>query len=71
MKVSDLSTYNDLPNLTVFNSEFEDRVSEPQRLLELEEEMKDTPTRWWDTHNASIKDWQIYRRLMKFQVRED
>ena len=64
-EVIDLSMYEGIPNLVVFISELEDKVSEPQRLLALEEALKATPERWWDTHKVSIEYWKICRRLMK------
>ena len=50
------TTYEGIPNLTEFIDEFEDKVSDPHRLLVLEEALKATPARWWDTHKKSIDD---------------
>ena len=58
-EVIELPKYEGIPNLADFIDEFEDKVSEPQRLLALEEALKATPTRWWDTHKKSMGDWNI------------
>ena len=65
MEIVEPPTYEGLPNLAEFISEFEDRVSEPQRLLELEEALKATPSRWWVTHKKLIDGWSLCRRLME------
>ena len=53
-KVCDLPTYEGLPNLESFLTEFEEKVTEPQRLLALDFTLKATPARWWVTHKQSI-----------------
>ena len=58
------------PNLDIFINEFEDKVSEPQQLLVLEEALKATSERWWDTHKTSIGDWHICLRIMEIQFGE-
>ena len=49
-EVIEFLIYEGLPKLSKFLVEFEEKVSEPQRLLALEEELKATPARWWETH---------------------
>ena len=45
--------------------DFEDRVLEPQRLLALDEALKDALARWWEKHNKSINGLSLCRRLME------
>ena len=66
-----MPTYKGLSNLAAFIGEFEDRVSEPKRLLELEEALKDTSTRWWDTHKTSKANWKICQQPMEVRFGED
>ena len=56
-KVCDLPTYEGLPNLYTFITEFEDKVLEPQCLLALTIALKATPTRWWVAHKQYISEW--------------
>ena len=63
-KTIELPIYEGLPELSDFLIEFEDRVSEPQRLLDLEEALKATLARWWETHKKSIIGCSQCRRLM-------
>ena len=45
IQVCDLPTYEGLPNLDMFLTEFEGKVLEPQRMLALDVALKATPTR--------------------------
>ena len=45
-----LHTLEGLPNLETFLTEFEERVTEPQRLSALDFALKYTPARWWVSH---------------------
>ena len=63
-EVIEFPIYEGLLELFNFLVEFEEKVSEPQWLLELEEELKATPARWWVTHKKSISGWSQCRRLM-------
>ena len=54
IEVSDLPTYEGLPNLAYFLVEFEAKFNESQRLSTLEFVLKATPARWWGTHKHSI-----------------
>ena len=45
-KIVELPIYEGLPDLSEFLQEFEEKVFEPQRLLELEDALKATPARW-------------------------
>ena len=56
-KVCDIPTYEFLPILESFLAEFEERVSEPHRLLALDFALKDTPTRWCVAHKQTISEW--------------
>jgi hypothetical protein len=62
--VSNILTFDGMNSLENFLSEFETSVPTQQRLLAMEEAMKDTPTRWWGTHNRNITDWTQCRTLM-------
>ena len=46
----ELPTYEGLPNLATFLSDFEGLVTEPQRLAALDFVLKATLARWWGTH---------------------
>jgi hypothetical protein len=35
-----------------------------QRLLSLDIELKETPTRWWGAHKGTVKDWYQCNRLL-------
>ena len=56
--------YKGIPELYKFLMMFEEKVSEPHQLLALEEALKATPTRWWETHKRTITGWAQCRRLM-------
>ena len=46
----ELPIYEGLPGLLEFFQEFEEKVFEPQRILDLDVALKATPVRWWATH---------------------
>ena len=52
-----LQIYEGLSELSEFLVEFEDKVAEPQQLLALDEALKATLARWWETHNKSLIGW--------------
>ena len=56
-QLRELPTYEGLPNLVTFLSEFKEMVTEPQHLSALDYVLKDTPPRWWGTHKQSIFEW--------------
>ena len=50
-EASTLPTYEGFPyNLAYFWEEFEEKVTESQRLSALDYVLKATPARWWSTH---------------------
>ena len=57
IEIVELPTYEGLPELFEFLVEFEDKVLGPQRLLALDEALKDTPACWWETHKKSTNGW--------------
>ena len=63
-KIVELPSYEGLPELSAFLMEFEEKVLEPQRLLALEEALKATLARWWETHKKTIIGWAQFLRLM-------
>ena len=60
----ELPIYEGLPELSEFLLKFEGKVSEPQRLLELEEALKATSIRLWATYKKSVIGWSQCRILM-------
>ena len=62
--VSNLPTFDGLNPLEAFLSYFQTSVPTQQRLLEMDEALKATPTRWWGTHKSNITDWAQCRTLM-------
>ena len=60
-----LPTYQGLPNIASFLEEFEEKVTESQRLSALDHMMKATPARWWGTNKQYISEWTQCRRLME------
>jgi hypothetical protein len=62
--VSNLPTFDGLNPLETFLSDFEESVPMQQRLLAMDEALKETPTRWWGTHKRNITDWVQCHTLM-------
>jgi hypothetical protein len=56
-KVSNVPTFDGLNNIETFIFEFEGIVPVQQRLLALDEALKEIPTRWWGTHKNHITNW--------------
>ena len=54
--VSNLPTFDGLNQLEAFLFDFEEIVPTQQRLLAMDEALKETPTRWWETHKNNITD---------------
>ena len=50
VEASELPTYEGLPNLAYFIVEFEEKVTESQRLSSLEFALKAILVSWWGTH---------------------
>ena len=65
IKVCDIPIYEGLTNLVSFLIEFEEKVSEPRRLLDLSFALKVTPARWWVVYKQSISEWPQFQRLME------
>jgi len=63
--VSNFPTFESLNHLEKFLPNFEEIVRVQQRLLALDEALKETPTRWWGTHKKSIKYWMQCHTLME------
>ena len=64
-KASALPMYEGFPNIASFLQEFEENVTESQRVSSLDHVLKATPSRWWGTHKQSISKWSQCRRLME------
>jgi hypothetical protein len=63
-KLSNLPTFDCLNHLETFLLEFEEIVPVQQRLLALDEALKEMPTRWWGTHKKDITEWVQCHTLM-------
>jgi len=63
-KVSNLPSYDILGDINTFFDDYEERVQENQRLLDLDVALKSTHIRWWGEHKKNIEDWQECQRLM-------
>jgi hypothetical protein len=68
--VSNLPTFDGLNHLEAFLLNFEEIVPTQQRLLAMDEALKETPTRWWGTHKNNITDWVQCRTLMTARFSE-
>jgi hypothetical protein len=55
--ISNLPTFDGQNPLETFLSYFEETVPIQHRLLEMDEALKATPTRWWGEHKSNITDW--------------
>ena len=53
----ELLIYEGILELSKFLQVFEEKVFEPQRLLKMQEALKDTPLRWWEAHKQTIHEW--------------
>jgi hypothetical protein len=54
--ISNLPTFDGLNPLQTFFLDFEESVPVQQRLLAMDEALKENPTRWWGTHKNNIID---------------
>jgi hypothetical protein len=54
--ISNLPTFDGLNHLEDFLLEFEEIIPIQQRLLAMDEALKETPSRWWGTHRKNITD---------------
>ena len=70
-ELRELPTYEGLPNLVTFLSEFEGLVIEPHHLYVLDYVLKATPARWWVTQKKFITNWIQCRRLMEVRFGEE
>ena len=71
IEVSDLPTYEGLPNLASFLIGFEEKVTEHQHLFALDFALKVTPAKRWAAHKESISEWPQCRRLMEIKFKEE
>jgi hypothetical protein len=62
--VSNLPTFDGLNPLETFLLDFEESVPMQQRLLEMDEVLRETPARWWGAHKSNIMVWIQCRTLM-------
>ena len=66
-----LPTYEGLPNLASFLMEFEEKVTELQRLSGLDYVLKDTLAIWWGTHKKAISEWPQFQQLLEIRFGEE
>jgi hypothetical protein len=57
-------TYDGTSNLDNFLTNIEGKVAPDQIISLFYITLKDTPTRWWDTHRALILDWEDAKRAI-------
>jgi hypothetical protein len=67
-KISNLPTFDGLNHLGTFIAEFERIVLVQQRLLELDEDLKETLARWWGKHKKNITVWVQCRTLLTMRL---
>jgi hypothetical protein len=48
-------------------TQYEDKVLENHRFLELDLALKATPTRWWGAHKETITEWYQCKRLLRIR----
>ena len=70
-ELREIPTYEGLPNLAAFLSDFEELVTGSQHLSTLDQVLKATPPRWWGMHKQSISEWPKYRRLLEVIFSEE
>ena len=70
-ELREFPTYEGLPNLATFLTEFESIVIESQHLSALDHVLKATTSRWWGMHKPFIKEWPQCRRLMEVRFNEE
>jgi hypothetical protein len=65
-----MPTFDDLNHLETFLLEFEEFVPVQQRMLALDEALKEIPLGWWETHKNNIMEWVQCRTLMTVRFSE-
>jgi hypothetical protein len=60
-------SFHGINDLETFLAQYEDEVSENQRLLALDIALKATPARWWGTHKETITDWYQCKQLLRIR----
>ena len=70
IEASELPTYEVLPNLQYFFTEFEEKVVEHQSLSMLEFVLNPVLARWWVAHKESISEWTQCPILLEIRFRE-
>ena len=64
-ELREIPTYEGLPKLATFLTEFESLVTKLQHLSTIDHVLKATPARWWGTHKQFITEWPQCKRLME------
>jgi hypothetical protein len=57
IEICETTSYDVLINVVSFIREFELKISDQYRLLDLDVAPKENPTRWWAMHKDGIRDW--------------
>jgi hypothetical protein len=55
-EICDHPRYDGFTKIILFVKEFESRLPEQQRILELDVVLKATPARWWVAHKEGMED---------------
>ena len=71
IEVSEIPTYEGLPNLAYFLTEFEEKVIEHQCFSALDFVLKATHTKLWVEHKESILEWPQCRTLLEIRFEEE
>ena len=70
-ELRELPTYEGLPNLATFLTEFEGLVTESKGLSTLDHVLRATHARWWGVHKQPITDWTQCIILMQVRFGEE
>jgi hypothetical protein len=69
-EVSNIPTFDGLNHLETILVEFEKIVLVQQRLLALDEDLKETPAIWWGTNKKNIAEWVQCHTLLTMRFLE-
>jgi len=64
-EMRDHPTYNGTSYLNSFLTDIDTKYVPYKRILVLETTLKDTPSRWWATHIASLLYWEDAKRAIR------
>jgi hypothetical protein len=67
MEIRQPPSFHGINDFQRFLAQYEDEVSEKQRLLAFDITLKATLARWWGTHKETITDWYQCKRLLRIR----